>query len=46
MIIPWPGIGTRYVTRHQLWGFKSEEGLEPNTYTHGVFADFNLTRQK
>jgi hypothetical protein len=33
-----------YVSR--LWGFKSVEGLAPNTYTHALFADFNLARQK
>ncbi len=29
-----------------LWGFKSEEGLGPNAYTHALFADFDLARQK
>ena len=30
----------------QLWGFKSEGGLEPNAYTHALFADFDLAGQK
>ena len=30
----------------QLWGFKSEGGLGPNAYTHALFADFALERQK
>jgi hypothetical protein len=29
-----------------LWGFKSEGGLGPNTYTHALFADFDLAGQK
>jgi hypothetical protein len=29
-----------------LWGFKSVGGLEPNTYTHALFADFDLGGRK
>jgi hypothetical protein len=28
------------------WGFNSEEGLGPNTYTHALFADFDLAGRK
>jgi hypothetical protein len=30
----------------ELWGFKSVGGLEPNAYTHALFADFDLAGQK
>jgi hypothetical protein len=30
----------------KLWGFKSVGGLAPNTYTHALFADFDLAGQK
>jgi len=30
----------------ELWGFKFEGGLEPNAYTHALFADFDLAGQK
>jgi hypothetical protein len=36
----------RWGSTSLLWGFKSEEGLAPNAYTHALFADFDLAGQK
>jgi hypothetical protein len=40
------GFSWWYVLVLILWGFKSEGGLEPNAYTHALFADFDLAGQK
>ena len=40
------GFSWWYVLVLILWGFKSEEGLGPNAYTHALFADFDLAGQK
>ena len=41
----WPCVGGGDSTSW-LWGFKSEEGLGPNAYTHALFADFDFAGRK